>query len=265
MSNRGVRGSKSKGSIHGGCVVIGKIRHPRQETLDLLGIVGIKPNVNDLMPIICSRLDKEERLRWERIVAEWKRKRYNSSDFMGEDDYIMSEEDLLSLHGRGSAKRLKKLNKKLFGKDKKRNNDVSHSARYIGYDAEDDYWKNRRTMFTSDEWDDSMIDDAYENPGSYKSIKFYSDVSNEFSVQEFQSLKEFSDFCDEEGIFIGDTDLENLKSWSVIHCCLDPIDLDYGEKSIITDSSYGGLYWTVSDDLPKEGDVTSSVDARTFN
>jgi hypothetical protein len=32
---------------------------------------------------------------------------------------------------------------------------------------------------------------------------------------------------------------------------LDPIDLEYDENTIITDNSYGGLYWTVEADLTK--------------
>jgi hypothetical protein len=50
----------------------------------------------------------------------------------------------------------------------------------------------------------------------------------------------------------GTTDYENLKNWGTVHCCLDPIDLEYGDYSIITDTSYGGLYWTVESDLPED-------------
>lgn len=257
-SKRGVRGGKSK-SIFGGVVVLGKIKHPRQETLDLLGIVGVKPHINDIMPIICDRLDAEEEARWERLRRSSVRHHHGGSwsdemiyDCMGEDDFL-TEEDLLSLYGHMNSKQLKKLNKKLYGskgKSSRRSKDLT--AKYLGYDvAEDDYWKHRKTMFTHGEWND---DDDDDYSSEYKSIKFYSDVEDEFTCQEFTSLKEFNDFCDEKGYQIGDTDLSNLKNWTVIHCCLDPIDLEYDQYSIITDSSYGGLYWTVSDDLTKKNE-----------
>ena len=70
-------------------------------------------------------------------------------------------------------------------------------------------------------------------------------------VVEFQSLSEFNEYCEKNGYEVGDTDFSNLQKWNVIHCCLDPIDLSYGEKSIVTDTSYGGLYWTVEPDLSK--------------
>ena len=50
---------------------------------------------------------------------------------------------------------------------------------------------------------------------------------------------------------------------SVIHCCLDPISKESGENEIITDTSYGGLYWTVSDDITKKSEQ-SALGARTY-
>ena len=70
------------------------------------------------------------------------------------------------------------------------------------------------------------------------------------NIKNFYSLKEFEIFCNQEGYTVGDVDLENLRTWSIVHCCLDPIDKKYGDNCIITDNSYGGLYWTVGDDLP---------------
>jgi hypothetical protein len=120
-------------------------------------------------------------------------------------------------------------------------------------------------MFRNGEWSDDD-EDNYEE--AYKNIKFYPDVTNEMSAIEFNSLKEFSDYCDEHGYAVGTTDYDNLKNWGVIHCCLDPIDLEYGEFAIITDSSYGGLYWTVEKDLPEDVKypevATSGVEARTL-
>lgn len=251
MSNkRGSRG-KSKSAIFKSCVVLGKIKHPRQETLDLLGIVGIKPHINDMMPSIIARYDEVKRKEMLAIAKRWKQRGWQNMiyDCMGEDDFVLDEDDYDSYYdclGRKlSTKQLKRLNKKLYGKGGKKRDCVS----YTSYeDDEDDYWKHRQTMFKNGEWDDD--EDGYEEP--YKSIKFYPDVEDEMTYKEFFSLKEFDDFCKEHNYSVGAVDSNNLTNMSVVHCCLDPIDLEYGDKTIITDSSYGGLYWSISEDLTKK-------------
>jgi len=242
-SKRGSRGGSK--SSHGVCISMSKLSNPRQATLDLLGTIDVKPRINDIMPIICSRLERERSSRSSRRMVKGSDSNWSDSmlyNCMGEDGYGLSELDLLRLYG-GGSKHLKRLNKKLFGRGKKR-----YSAYDVGGSDEDDfYWKNRQRLYAdSDEWGDS------DNGSGYKCIKFYHDIQDEFSCEEFDSLKSFNDFCESHGYSIGDTDLSNLRDWSVIHCCLDPLDLGYGLNNIITDSSYGGLYWTVSDDLTKK-------------
>jgi hypothetical protein len=254
MSNkRGSRG-KSKSTVFKSCVVLGKIKYPRQETLDLLGIVGMKPHINDVMPSIISRIEEAKRAKILSMARSWQRGN-NWHDMlyecMGEDDYVIDEEDYDMLYdGLGrklSVKQLKRLNKKLYGGGKKRD-----KAKYTNYhdDEEDDYWNNRSTMFTHGEWSDDDDEDGYEEP--YKSIKFYPDIEDEMTYKEFFSLKEFDEFCKEHNYYVGSVDFSNLTNMSVVHCCLDPIDLEYGDNTIITDSSYGGLYWSVSEDLSKK-------------
>jgi hypothetical protein len=220
---------------------------------------------------IAERIDEEERQKELREAAEWRKRvkgwpRSMMYDCMGEDDFLVDEEEGVILN----AKHLKRLNKKYYnGKSEKSSKRGKRGGKkkgnlvYSTYD--DDYWKNRKTMFRNGEWSDDD-EDNYEE--AYKNIKFYPDVTNEMSAIEFNSLKEFSDYCDEHGYAVGTTDYDNLKNWGVIHCCLDPIDLEYGEFAIITDSSYGGLYWTVEKDLPEDVKypevATSGVEARTL-
>ena len=229
-----------------------------QRTLDLVGVEPeTKPSINVAMIPICERIEEEERLaniemarRWRERCVGWPANMMY--DCMGEDDYLLGDDGHVL-----SAKEIRKLNKKIYGgkqdkKSKKRGHRGSKKSRY----DEDDY-----VVYGGyDEYDD------YEVP--YKSIKFYPDVTNELSVIEFSTLKEFSDYCDKNGYAVGGTDMENLKNWNVVHCCLDPIDLEYGEYAIVTDTSYGGLFWTVADDLPddvKEDAMSgNNVEARTF-
>ena len=226
-----------------------------QKTLDLSDIEGEKPCINRVMIPIQERIDEEERQKALRLAKEWQKRIKNGGwsermiyDCMGEDDYLDDEAAYVL-----NPKQLKRLNKKLYGgknsskrgsrgKGKKNKENL-----YCGYD--DDYWENRNSMYSHGEWSDDD-EDNYEE--AYKKIKFYPDITNELSVIEFNSLKEFSDYCDEHGYAVGTTDYDNLKNWSVIHCCLDPIDLEYGDFAIITDNSYGGLYWTVEQDLPED-------------
>lgn len=243
-----------------------------QKTLDLDDVEGEKPCINDVMIPISARIDEEERivaLEEARKWAGWSRNM--TYDCMGEDTMLLPYlNDGVVLN----PKQLKKLNKKLFngknssskrgsrgGKSKNKKKDIE----YLGRETYDDYWANRESMYTHGEWSE---DDEENYEEAYKSIKFYPDITNELSVIEFSSLKAFSDYCDEHGYNVGVTDYENLKNWGVVHCCLDPIDLEYGEYAIITDTSYGGLYWTVEDDLPEDvkhpSEVTDGVEARTL-
>lgn len=236
-----------------------------QKTLDLSDVSDEKPSINGVMVPIAERLDEEERQAELRKCRVYGWPHNMIYDCMGEDDYLRDSEGIIL-----NPKHMKKINKKTFGKSNKRGSrgkgkKKDYDAQYVGYEDYDDYWENRKSMYTHGEWSEDN-EDNYEE--SCKSIKFYPDITNEMSVIEFSSLKGFSDYCDEHGYVVGATDYENLKNWSTVHCCLDPIDLEYGEYAIITDTSYGGLYWTVEADLPddvKHPDLVSSgIESRTL-
>ena len=221
-----------------------------QKTLDLSDVNGRKPCINAVMVPISERLDEEEREAELKRALEWQSRGWPKSmmyDCMGEEYY--DDDGCVILN----PKNLKKLNKRLYDEKKKKSSKrgsrgKGKKADYVTYQDEDEYWENRQSLYTHGEWSDD--EDNYEE--GYKKIKFYPDITNEISVIEFDSLKKFSDYCDEHGYLVGTTDYENLKNWGTVHCCLDPIDLEYGEFAIITDTSYGGLYWTVEKDLPED-------------
>lgn len=260
--NRGNRGkSKKKFAVQ----LIIRNDEQLRRTLDLCNVKANKPHVNDIICDIVERLERERNARIVSTIKSWRSKGcgwpsdamlYNcmGEDYL-DDGYDPYEEVFDGLSGKSSRK-MKLLNKKLFkGKNNKK--------KKYQYDGEDDYWENRGTMYTNGEWSDDELDDEDVYEPSYKCIKFYSDINNEMSVREFHSLKEFNDFCSENGYYISTVDYGNLVNWSVVHCCLDPISAEYGENEIITDNSYGALYWTVSDDTTKATEH-SALGARTF-
>ena len=190
-----------------------------RHSLDLDRVVGDKPCINAVMPRIIARMDEEERLRMLEMASRWRGMIY------GDDDYLDYYE------GRYKVKNGKK------GKKGKRGRNYKDLSLSYGYD------------------EGIGFEDV---ESSYKLIKFYDNIENEFCAREFHSIKEFNDFCDEKGYYVSTVDHCTLIDNQVIHCCLDPVSKSYGEDEIITDTSYGGLYWTVSGDLSKYGDEISA-------
>jgi hypothetical protein len=44
--------------------------------------------------------------------------------------------------------------------------------------------------------------------------------------------------------------MNSLINQYLTHCCVDPVT----REDVITDTSYGGLYWTIKGDLSKYGE-----------
>lgn len=222
-----------------------------QKTLDLEGVdTKLKPHINDIMPAVEERLDEEERQRNIRIAKQWAKGGVvlNPGLFDG-CDYGFEDEEEYFAYLR-NQKKLQKKNKKESkrgsrGRGKnKRNDGYSYGLDYGTVDP-DDFWEHRRALYGDDFEDDN------NDENRYKHIYFYPDIEDEMTVKEFYSLAEFNEFCGKHNYLVGSVDFENLKNWGVIHCCLDPVDLEYGDNTVITDTSYGGLYWTVEPDLSK--------------
>jgi hypothetical protein len=218
-----------------------------QKTLDLEGVdVKLKPHINDIMPAVEERLDEEERQRSIRIARQWAKSGVilNPGLFDGADYGFEDEEDYFAYLR--NQKKLQKKNKKESkrgsrGGKKKYNDGYSYGLDYGTVDH-DEFWEQRRALYG---------DDFESDDNDSKHIYFYPDINDELSVREFYSLAEFNEFCGKNNYLVGSVDFENLKNWGVIHCCLDPVDLEYGDNTVITDTSYGGLYWTVEPDLSK--------------
>jgi len=81
-----------------------------------------------------------------------------------------------------------------------------------------------------------------------KCIYFYSNIYREDTRRKFETLSDFSTFCDDNDYFMTDRTINEIMKRHTSYCCLDPQDLDMGDKVIVADKSYGGLYYSVCDD-----------------
>lgn len=63
----------------------------------------------------------------------------------------------------------------------------------------------------------------------------------------FFNIAELKDFCKENGINISKGELEAIKYRNLNYCTFDPIDKKEGELTLISDSSFGGLWWECHD------------------
>lgn len=186
-----------------------------RRTLSLEGVVGDKPCINECMVDIAKRLDDED---------EFLNNTYLAHILGGDiDDLPFDDDDSDYYDGFMSVRERKKRNKK----EHKRSRHKKSRAR-------------------------KSYDSLYDEDDSPVLIKFYDDINNELSCREFTSLHEFEEWCSEKSIIVNTLDYTRLLNSSEIHCCLDPIDLEYGDKVLITDHSYGGLWWSVSEDVEKQ-------------
>ena len=96
--------------------------------------------------------------------------------------------------------------------------------------------------------DDEVYDFYKHHSNDEKRIYYYDDINNRFDYREFKTLKEFNEFCSEMGFLIDDASLNDLIFNYESHCCLDPTEKSEGNLIIISDRSYGGLSWSVSQD-----------------
>ena len=75
-----------------------------------------------------------------------------------------------------------------------------------------------------------------------KTVYYYRDINQPDDVEIFDNLHDFDNFLSEEGIEIGDDEVNKLMSRDISHCCLNPIDrFNKNRLRIMSSSSYGDL------------------------
>lgn len=63
----------------------------------------------------------------------------------------------------------------------------------------------------------------------------------------FTNIKELKDFCTENGINIPNNELDAIKYRQASYCTFDPLDKANGVLTLLSDNSWGSLWWECHD------------------
>lgn len=74
-------------------------------------------------------------------------------------------------------------------------------------------------------------------------IYFYHDYHDKEERVEFTNFKDFDEFCKDNGFTISSYYRSLLLRQSVSHCCLNPYSYEDGIKELITEDSYGNMFY----------------------
>lgn len=86
--------------------------------------------------------------------------------------------------------------------------------------------------------DDTELFDIEE-----KHIRYYFWYKDRYNYSDFKSLREFSDFCEVEGIKVSERISNELAYRYESHCCLDPTAKDNGELVLVIGRSYSDMLY----------------------
>ena len=78
-------------------------------------------------------------------------------------------------------------------------------------------------------------------------IYFYPNYSIKDDRLTFNRLKEFDDFCADEGFVVPSNISEEIAYRRVSHCCLSPSAREHGRLEIYAAESYGDMVYDVCD------------------
>jgi hypothetical protein len=91
----------------------------------------------------------------------------------------------------------------------------------------------------------SLSTEDYEPEG--KEIWYYPDYHCKEDRLEFNSLKDFSDYCDTMGYFVDENVADDIEWRYESHCCLNPESKKLGLMEIMAEHSYGDLFYEACD------------------
>lgn len=114
----------------------------------------------------------------------------------------------------------------------------SHRSKHIN--------KGKKKKYNyDDDFNDVEVIDGSDS--SSKVIFFYYDYHYKDERLEFNSLKDFNDFCLGMGYEVPKYVSDDLAYRSESHCCLNPLSVSKGDLEIMSEDSYGNLFYEACD------------------
>lgn len=194
---------------------------------------NIRPKLHNLFcKYLHSKGEKEsddESRYWKRLMyGYWDDDEWDDDDDDDFDDVVYPIDEWDNYYNQLEREESFSNGKKKHKKRKKK----SSRARVVDfndYDSNDDY--------SSDDYYSSFYDD------NVIKIIFYNDYHNEFDSFEFNSLKEFNDFCAKNGYYVPPEVEEDILYRKECHCCINPRSERLGSLEVIGESSYSNMYY----------------------
>lgn len=82
----------------------------------------------------------------------------------------------------------------------------------------------------------------------YEKLDFSNDGHEDNQYDHlFNNIKELKDFCTENGINLPKNELDTIKYRHTSYCTFDPLDKAKGELTLLSDYSWGSLWWECHD------------------
>lgn len=209
-------------------------------------MITLKKNKPDFKKMFDNYIEKSSQYEETNVFGEPAYMTYLVKKYGREDDWDEDESGFLDfgyVKSKKQWKRQRNMLQNFMGLPSKKNKNKGKRGTRGGKKG----MKNKvRDLFSEE---DMMYDEQMND----KTIYFYRDVNNPDRSEVFYNLYDFDMFLDEEGIEVSEQEVQNLMNREVSHCCVNPdIKATRGTVQLITDSSYGGLYWTSHSDEETE-------------
>ena len=95
---------------------------------------------------------------------------------------------------------------------------------------------------------EKLYKEALEDPNN-RMIYFYRDIDNPEHAEIFFNLHDFDEFLEQEGIEVSEQEVSALMTRETSFCAINPdVKKTNGTVQLISDNSYGGLYWACHED-----------------
>ena len=107
-------------------------------------------------------------------------------------------------------------------------------------------------------YEDDSIDFEFsldDENTEYKEIWFYPDYHCKDDKIEFNSIKEFSDYCEKQGYFVSREVVNDLAWRYESHCCLCPESEKLGLLEIMAEHSYGEMFFEACEEQEELNDM----------